>query len=104
MGAAKEQRNRQFNRRQFDKAFNFPAVRKSAYAKPDTPKSQSITRQQGLSWMRLNVEDFFEHGEVNSTLLAEGCAHHFDRDDWLDDGTHWVYDMAVKAALEAEDF
>lgn len=102
MGAAKEYRMRQFNRRQFDKPVVLSAVRESAYVKPETKKPQSVTRRQGVSWMRLNVEDFVEYEEVNLTLLAEGCAHHFNHDDWLDDETHWIHDIAVQVAIEYE--
>lgn len=34
-------------------------------------------------------------GEVNTTQLAENAAHEFDHDEWLDDETHWVWDLAV---------
>ena len=32
----------------------------------------------------------------NATELAENAAHHFDRDDWLDDETHVVWDLAIE--------
>ena len=53
-----------------------------------------------LNWMKheaKNCEDP-KTGEVNTTELAENAAHEFDSDEWLDDDTHWVWDLAVKAA------
>ncbi len=38
-------------------------------------------------------------GEVNTTQLAEDAASEFDESDtWLDDETHWVWDLAVDVA------
>lgn len=36
--------------------------------------------------------------EMNCTALAESTAHHFGRDEWLDDDTHIVWDLAIEIA------
>lgn len=35
------------------------------------------------------------NGSVNYTRLAENAAWHFNRDQWLDDMDHWIWDLAV---------
>jgi len=44
-----------------------------------------------------------EHGDVNCTKLAEEAALHFDCLAWLDDDTHFVWDLAVDTASAAEE-
>ena len=39
-------------------------------------------------------------GELNATGLAEAAAWAFDHDEWLDDETHEVWEIA--AAMEAD--
>ena len=90
------------NARTEDQSMVEKHIEQSIYTMPTSSKDLAISSQQGLSWMRQNIEYFVEHGEVNITTLAEACAHHFDRDDWLDIETHWVWDIAVKAAKEFE--
>ena len=34
-------------------------------------------------------------GEVNNTALAEAAADALDHDEWLDDETHQVWDIAI---------
>lgn len=38
-----------------------------------------------------------EHG----TGLAERVAHELDHDEWLDDETHWIWEIAMEA-LDAQ--
>lgn len=40
--------------------------------------------------------------EVNCTKLTEHAALHFDHLEWLDDETHWVWDLATDIAADAE--
>lgn len=59
------------------------------------------------AWMRQNVKDFVDPktGEVNTTELAESAAQQFDKNDlggWLDDETHWVWDISVEVAESFE--
>ena len=47
-----------------------------------------------LSSQAENFRDNF--GEVNTTLLAENAADHFDCDFWLDDPDSIVWELAVE--------
>lgn len=51
-----------------------------------------------------NSELWDELGDVNCTRLAEEAALVFDHLEWLDDETHWVWDLAVDIAADAEMF
>lgn len=41
-------------------------------------------------------------GEVSPTILAELAADHFDHNEWLDDETNDVWDIAVEVSNEME--
>lgn len=60
------------------------------------------TKQHVRNFMRNELYDreseVWERGEVNCTRLAEEAAHYFDHDEWLDDETHWVWDLALEEA------
>jgi len=45
--------------------------------------------------------EVWEHKEVNLTKLAEAGAHFADRDEWLDDETHWIWEVALEEAENA---
>ncbi len=47
-------------------------------------------------WMTRNVQRDPVTGEVNFTELAENTAHALDHDEWLDEETHWIWDLAVE--------
>jgi hypothetical protein len=51
-------------------------------------------------YMQKEVKNLVDRrtGEVNTTQLAENAAHEFDHDEWLDEETHWVWDLAVDVA------
>ena len=51
----------------------------------------------------LDHPDLWDCGEVNCTRLAENAAWEFDHDEWLDDETHWVWDLAVDIGAWAEE-
>lgn len=57
-------------------------------------------------WMVANAADCVERSgprrELNTTQLAENAAHAFDHDEWLDDGTHWVWDIALEVDRRAD--
>ena len=54
--------------------------------------------------MQINVENFCDGWEVNSTLLAEDAAAQFDPSNtWLDDETHVIWDVALEVAEEYEN-
>ena len=40
-------------------------------------------------------------GEVNATALAEDVAEELDRDHWLDDETHFLWEVALEEAERA---
>lgn len=65
-----------------------------------------VTEQHVRNFMRNELYDLdsevWEQGEVNYTRLAEEAAHYFDYDEWLDDETHWVWDLALKEGERAE--
>jgi hypothetical protein len=57
--------------------------------------------------MKANVKDYVDRStnEVNATELAEAAADEFGQKDvggWLDDETHWVWDLAADAAGQWE--
>lgn len=65
------------------------------------------SKSQVKSWMRKNVKDYEDRktGEINTTQLAEAAAGEFDKNglgDWLDDETHWVWDVALEVASAYE--
>jgi hypothetical protein len=58
-----------------------------------------IIRQSEIRRMAEELIDIcWEWGEVNLTLLAENVAHAFDRDEWLDDHAHPIWDIVVQVA------
>jgi len=50
-----------------------------------------------------NTEVWDELGDVKCTALAESAALIFDHPEWLDDETHWVWDLAVDLGAHAEE-
>ena len=42
-----------------------------------------------------------DNGEVNATKLAENIAWELNHDEWLDDETHEVWDVAMALANKA---
>ena len=74
-----------------------PFPHPGAYFRKEAPQKNPdyVSRKQAIKWARLNWESSLVCGELNTTQLAENIAHAFDRDDWLDDETHWVWDVAL---------
>lgn len=62
------------------------------------------TRKAVLNYMRTVAAEHVEPhtGEVNSTLLAEDAAYHFEHPEWLDVSEHEVWDLSVDVAQEYE--
>lgn len=71
------------------------------------------TQAEVRRWMRRELQYDVEESTAwlvdpttnlaNLTRLAEAAAERFDHDCWLDDETHWVWDLAIEAA-EAEGY
>jgi hypothetical protein len=62
-----------------------------------------VTKSTVKSWMKKNVADHVDPktDEVNATGLAEAAAQEFDKKDlggWLDDESHWVWEIASDVA------
>jgi len=53
------------------------------------------TRQHVKRYMISVAKNHLDNGRLNFTSLAEAAAHQFNHDEWLDDETHWVWDLAV---------
>lgn len=54
-------------------------------------------------WMKNNKYDYaddFIGG--NYTKIAEGCAIALNHDEWLDDKTHWIWDLAIEVLDQSE--
>ena len=60
--------------------------------------SPTPTPQAMRAFCRANAHQTVEFGECNATQLAENCAHHFDKDFWLDDSEHAVWEIALDEA------
>jgi hypothetical protein len=56
--------------------------------------------QKVQQWLSDHAHTFFNGCDVNTTELAEHCAAEFDRDEWLDDSTHPLWEWAVEAEQE----
>ncbi len=51
-------------------------------------------------YMNENWRDCIDsNGDLIMTLLVEACAHSFNHDEWLDDETHIVWDIATEYFL-----
>jgi len=60
----------------------------------------TVSRSKIRSTAALLVAECWEGGEVNVTQLAESGAHELGHDEWLDDSTHAVWDVAIAVAEE----
>lgn len=46
------------------------------------------------------LRDLGDDEEANATQLAENVAHEMDHDEWLDDETHWIWDVVMDTATQ----
>ncbi|MFA4971256.1 MAG: hypothetical protein WC683_01500 [bacterium] len=46
------------------------------------------------------LRDLEDDEEANATQIAENVAHDLGHDEWLDDDTHWIWDVAMDAATK----
>lgn len=60
---------------------------------PDVPATDRILAKRLWNWMIRNSDQY-----DNATSLAEAAAHGADgdRDAWLDDSDHWIWDLAAE--------
>ena len=40
--------------------------------------------------------------DLTATQIAEDAAHYFYHDEWLDDETNWIWDLAAEAKEKQE--
>lgn len=59
-----------------------------------------MVQKKVLKWMRNNVLECVENGEVNCTKLAENACAHFDIRLLDNDPDHWVWDMSFDVRVE----
>ena len=97
MGVARELRAQRLNRASFDKKHSVLFL---SLQPTDQKTPKVMTKNQCRNWMKRNVECFLDDcNEVNCTGLAETAAHEADCDHWLDDETHWIWDLAVEVEV-----
>ncbi len=65
--------------------------------------AEEITRQQVKRWMQEHAHEHYDCDCVGTTKLAEACADEFEHWEWLDDETHWIWEVAVEVADWFED-
>ena len=71
---------------------------------PDVPErleklQESKAELEATMIMQAQVRNYMAvecHSVDNATNLAENAAWHFNRSEWLDDDTHWVWDLAAE--------
>jgi hypothetical protein len=77
---------------------------KQTEAHKDQFKTAAVDKAKVKKWMKSMVDDHVDRktDEVNTTSLAEGAAHEFDHDEWLDDSNHWVWDLSMSVGNDYE--
>lgn len=57
-----------------------------------------FARQWMIRELRTSPGDYTDAntGEVNLPGLAEATAAHFDREEWLDDPDHWIWELPIE--------
>ena len=101
-----EKRYQALNRRQTDEMLGQKSTVRPSYSprKQVAASSPSLpSKREAKRWFNANVESFFDCGEVQCTQMVEGfCVEYPQCDHWLDDDTHWIWDIPVdiEASLE----
>lgn len=93
-----EQRYQKLNRRQIDEMLSQTPVVRPPYAKqqPQPDPLRLPSKAQARRWFINRVEDYIECGEVQCTQMVEAfCAEYSECDRWLDDDTHWIWDIPI---------
>ena len=93
-----EMHYQQLNRRQVDEMLSHTLVVRPPYAKQQD-RSEPLrlpSKAQVKRWFRRNVDSYIDCGEVQCTQMVEAfCAEYPECDRWLDDDTHWVWDIPI---------
>jgi hypothetical protein len=66
--------------------------------------SRAAVKRWMLLYMQSKAGDHLfdgKTGELNTTLLAENAAHAFDHDEWLDDETHYIWEVAFEVEVKS---
>jgi len=63
-------------------------------------QSQFALIKKAKALVLRELRDLGDDEEANATQLAENVAHEMDHDEWLDDETHWIWDVAMDAATQ----
>ena len=66
-----------------------------------TASSGKSLRQRVKHWMWIRIQQDDDIG-MTCTELAEEAAIYFDHDKWLDDETHWIWELAFEVVEDAE--
>ena len=53
------------------------------------------TREAMVAIFNLDPGNFNDFGMLDMTKMAETTAHEMGKDEWLDDETHWIWDLAA---------
>lgn len=71
----------------------------------ESNKAVSKKEAKDFMFMALDI-DYSNYtdsaGEINATKLVENAAFNFDKYTWLDNDTHWVWDLALEVAEEGK--
>ena len=96
MGAGSEKRYMQMVRRQSEEDERERHLRACLRAdrterQPPQPQPRTASKRQVRRWMDANAEEY-----DGPTQLAEAAACEYpEAADWLDDETHWIWDLAA---------
>ena len=98
MSARSEHRWQRYNRAYFDKPFGL--AHPDAYSPTEQPAAPLPNRALVRRWMIAYLEDYIDDcGELQATQLVEAYALlHPQVDHWLDDPTHWIWEIPIQIA------
>lgn len=58
-----------------------------------------------LSALTLEPKEFQdESGQFIATKIAESAAVYYEQDNWLNDESHWIWDIAIESINQHEEF
>lgn len=100
MTARSENRWQRQNRAYFDKPFGL--AHPDAHPSVEQAVLQYPTKAQVKHWMWCYFDDYIDgRGELQTTQLVEAYAiSHPEAYPWLDDRTHWIWDIPIDIAQQ----